>query len=244
MKWLGVVICALICLMGTAMAETIRIAAAGNLQFVLPEIIKQYPHKKHRIDITYASSGKLFAQISKGAPYHIYLSANEKFPNKLAASMPLISAPYVYATGNIAVWSLTKDICDGLTEDILSDLSHFVIPNPVYAPYGKAGMEWIVSADLDEPLSKKIVYAENLPQTVHYVKSGVADAAIIAYSQYKAPLLNGTGYLYLPEDNQYEPVKQAMVLLSDSAAVQSVYDFIRSDIAKSLFTSFGYGVNQ
>lgn len=222
-------------------AETVRIAAAGNLQFVLPELIKSYQNKNDKVEITFASSGKLYAQISKGAPYDLFMSANISFPEKLVSMSHSVSKTVVYAKGKIIVWSLLTDIERGLNANIISSINHLVIANPKYAPYGKATEEWLKNIEIYKDVEKKLVNADNLAQAAHYVKSGAAKVAVIALSQYMSPSLKGQGYTYLPDETMYSPVEQGMVVISQKAGAKQFFDFLQTEKAKLIFLKYGYG---
>lgn len=240
-QWAGILIITLI-MVSSSFAETVRVAAAGNLQFVLPELIQKYPNSADQIDTTFASSGKLAAQIRKGAPYDIFMSANKAFPEKLIATGQTSSIMTVYATGKIVLWSLSVNVQNGLTTDIVQNINHMVIANPKYAPYGKGAMEWLTSSGMGSSLKKKLVNADNLAQAAHYVKSGAADMGIIALSQYVASPLKNTGTIFVPDMDTYAPIEQGMVQISPSAATHRFYLYLQSETAKSIFIKYGYGV--
>jgi molybdate transport system substrate-binding protein len=131
---------------------------------------------------TFAASGSLAQQIRNGAPYDVYLSANETFVKQLGESGHLLSDTIqIYAFGRIALWS-KKGRIRSLADLTAAQVRHVAIANPVHAPYGAAAKAALSSQGLWEKLEPKVVYGENVEQTYQYAESGNADAAIVGWS--------------------------------------------------------------
>ncbi|HBL97352.1 MAG TPA: molybdate ABC transporter substrate-binding protein, partial [Psychrobacter sp.] len=166
--------------------QTLRIAAAANLSDVLPNIIDSYQTDSNMsnqgnldIEVTYASSGKLYAQIKAGAPYDIFLSANQEFPAKLSDDKRDKSVqPFTYTRGQLALYSVTKplndftpaSLLDAFTSASFTDDSKISIANPELAPYGASAKAYLQSQKLYDKLSaqKNLIQAENIGQVFQY----------------------------------------------------------------------------
>ena len=189
----------------TEQNQTLRIAAAANLSDVLPEIIAAYQADKtppsQTIDVTYASSGKLYAQITSGAPYDIFLSANQEFPTKLAkekldnvkSADEATHEPFTYTRGQLALYSVNKSL-KGLNPTTLNALlmsesdSKITIANPELAPYGKSAQAYLQTQNIFDTLTEqsRIIQAENIGQAFQYAHTGNVDYGFVAQSQLTA----------------------------------------------------------
>jgi molybdate transport system substrate-binding protein len=147
--------------------QALRQAAGAQLGFVL--------------QFSYASSGVLAQQIRHGAPFDVYLSANEAFVSELARQRRLLpDSVRVYGEGRIALWSKRGyDTFDALLKP---EVRHIAIAHPDHAPYGAAARQALQKAGLWDRLKSKIVYAENVRQAYQFARSGNADAAIVSHS--------------------------------------------------------------
>lgn len=183
------------------------------------------------------SSGLLAQQIRNGAPFDIYLSANEGFVRDLAASGHIREETVrAYATGRVGLWSATgkiKDLKD--LED--SSIRHIAIPNPRHAPYGVAAEEVLRRSGLLERLQPKIVYGENVRQALEFAQSGNADAVLTAWT-----LLQDKGGLLLP-DRLHNPIRQTGGMVSSSkneARARKFLDFLTSPAGQEIFRKHGF----
>jgi molybdate transport system substrate-binding protein len=184
-------------------AADLLVAAAADLT-PLEGVLKDGYRKAtgERVLFTFASSGQLVHQIENGAPYDVFLSANEQFvvdAAKQGAIEP--STVRTYALGRIALWSQSGKI---RSLDQLKDtgILHIAIANPAYAPYGLAARQALQKTGLWAAIQPKIVYGENVRETLQYAETGNADAAIVAWS-----LVYNHGGILLPDD-LHEPIRQ------------------------------------
>jgi len=135
------------------------------------------------IAFTFAASGSLAQQIRHGAPYDVYLSANETFVKQLSDAGHLLpDTVRVYAYGRIALWSKSGRIRT-LADLSLPSVRHIAIANPTHAPYGAAAQAALRSQGLWDKVQPRLVYGENVEQTYQYAESGNADVAIVGWSQ-------------------------------------------------------------
>lgn len=213
-----------------AQKKTLRIAAAANLSNVLPNIVEAYKVDKNLpqqdIEVTYASSGKLYAQITAGAPYDIFLSANQTFPAQLADKKPKSDkshAPFTYTQGQLALYSVTKPT-NGLNQATLTDLFKnddkvkITTASPELAPYGESAKAYLQSQNVYDSLNeqKRLIQAENIGQAFQYAHTGSVDYGFVAQSQITAIKATPEQFYTLSAD-AYPPILQDGIVISDAA---------------------------
>ena len=231
-----------------AAEKTLNIAAASNLTYVMPEILKAFKeaHSDIKTKLSLASSGSLYSQITNGAPYDVFLSADELRASLLHKEGMTIGKPFTYARGKLVLWTGKKmTLVEGLFVLSSPKVKRIAIANPRHAPYGEAAKKALIDAGLWEVIEGKLIYGENIGQAAHFVNSGSADVGIIAESMLKSPAMAvGTSYI-LPEGS-YEPITQYGVIIKDKRgnpeAAEIFRDFLKSKIAKAILKDYGYGV--
>lgn len=231
-------------------AETIRVAAAANLTFVLPGLDTAFRlgHPGTGVTTTFGSSGNLVSQIRQGAPYDVFLSADMAFPRKLIAAGEADAGslkPFVY--GKLVLWTVNPAVPLSSVAEVVrnSKVVKLVIANPRIAPYGYAAQEAIARLGLMEVAVPKIVVAENIAQAAQFVSSGNADAGFVALALVLAPNVKDRGrYIEVPQD-LYTPIAQGAVLTARGAhkeAARAYLKFLFSAEARMTFRRFGYGL--
>lgn len=237
----------------TEQAHTLRIAAAANLSDVLPAIVEGYKADKglpnQDIDITFASSGKLYAQITAGAPYDIFLSANQEFPAKLAidsSQAEMSHQPFTYAQGQLALYSVTKSLAAlkpaALTELLMSDASSKItIASPELAPYGASAKSYLQSQGVYEALEqqKRLIQAENIGQAFQYAHTGSVDYGFVAQSQITAIKATPEQFITLAPES-YPAILQDGIVISDVSTATDFTDYLRSPAGQQYFSQAGY----
>lgn len=225
-------------------AKTINIAVAANVSYAIDDLIKEF--NKHypsiKVKVTLGSSGKLTAQITHGAPYNLFISANMKYPNSLYKNKIAITKPVVYAQGSLAFLSTKEqDFSQGIEILKNKNISKIAIANPKTAPYGVVSVEALKNAKIYNKIKSKFVYGESISQTVIYA-TRATDIGIIA----KSSLFSSKMKKYKEninwktlDKNLYTPISQGVVLIKDTKA-QEFYDFILSNDAKKIFKTYGY----
>jgi molybdate transport system substrate-binding protein len=184
------------------------------------------------------SSGLLASQIRSGAPFDVYLSANSQYAEDLAASGHLLAdAVRVYGHGRLALFSRSSDF---KSVESLADakLQYLAIANPFHAPYGMAAREFLQRRKLWDQVKPKLVYGENIRQTLQLAESGNADAALVAWS-----LVKEKGGLLLP-DSDHAPIRQSGGVVSASkrkAEGRRLLDLLVSPAGRELLGRFGFG---
>jgi len=190
-------------------SDSIRIAAAANMQYALVEINKAFTTKFNiKTELIFSSSGKLTAQIIEGAPYDILLSADLKYPNSIYQKGLSRSKPEIYASGQLVLWSMNEDI-QSLQKIAEPSIKHIAIANPKTAPYGKAAIECFQNAGILKEIEDKLVFGESISQVNQFILSHSADVGITAKSAVLSNQLQGKGNWIDINNNQYHVIDQA-----------------------------------
>lgn len=199
----------------SACAADLIVAAASDLAPLAPKLQSAY---KEKIRFTLASSGSLKQQIENGAPFDVFLSANEQYVKDLAAA-GLVTGVTVYAIGRIGLWSPNGSV-NSLADLKKSSVTHLAIPNPEHAPYGVAARQALESQGVWKDVAPKIVYGENVRQALQFAESGNVDAAITSWT-----LLIGKGKL-LPAE-WHSPIRQAGAVVKSSSQQDAAARFLK-----------------
>jgi len=234
-------------LSSTVHAQTIRIAAASDLQFALPDLAAQYEKQSGvKLAITYGSSGNFVAQIQNGAPFDLFFSADVSYPHNLvAAQLADVSSLQIYAVGHLVLWLPPDSPLDpsaGLK--ILQDprIQKIAIANPDHAPYGRAAIAVLRDAGLYDQLKPKLVFGENIAQAAQFVQTGSAQAGLLAHSLTFSPAMKSGKFWTIPVDN-YPSVEQAAVLITASPnkeAAISFLAFLKTPAARAILERYGF----
>lgn len=208
--------------------EILRIAAAADLQPVLPPILVQFAAQTGiRPEASYKASATLATAIINGAPFDLFLAADLSFPQKvIAAGLAAESAPIPYARGTLVLWTRNDSRFHQLSTTTLSDpsLKSIAIANPDHAPYGRAAVTALEHLGLYDALKPKLVIAENIAQAAQYVSSGNADLGLISLTS--ALELDDTGrYIPIPRQN-YPPILQGAIVVKNSMNEQAAHKFL------------------
>jgi molybdate transport system substrate-binding protein len=231
-------------------AQTLRVAAAADLQYVLTDLSAQYEKQTGaKLSISYGSSGNFFAQIQNGAPFDLFLSADINYPKKLiAAGLAVSDSLQIYAAGRLALWLPPDSPLDpaaaGLKTLLDPRIQKIAIANPEHAPYGRAAVAALQNAGLYDQLKPKLVFGENISQAAQFVQSGSAQAGLIALSLALSPAMQSGKRWDIPADS-YPPFEQAVVLLKSSPNKQpaaSFLAFLKSAQARDIFERYGFRV--
>ncbi|MFV8818375.1 molybdate ABC transporter substrate-binding protein [Haliea sp. E17] len=219
-----------------------RVAVAANFTGAMQAINAAFEQASgHRLQISYGSSGKFYAQIRNGAPYDVFLSADSDKPAALVADGDALEgSAYTYALGTLALWSSAA----GAPLDRLKagDYRRLAIANPRLAPYGAAAMEVLEHLQLLPSASDRVVTGESIAQAYQFVASGNAQLGFIALSQLIEGGNPSAGSWVVPGE-LHSPIRQVAVLLTRGAGNPAASDFLaflRSDQARALIESHGY----
>jgi molybdate transport system substrate-binding protein len=226
--------------------DKILIAAAADLKFALDSILVSFKNiSKGKVNVTYGSSGKLFEQISGGAPFEIFFSADINYPRLLEEKGMTISPIYTYGIGRIVIWS--KKINpqrEGMNVLLSPSIKKIAIANPAHAPYGKRAQESLQYYKLWDKIKDKLVYGENISQAAQFVTTGAADIGIIALSLALSPnMKKESGSYYIIPANSHQPLEQGVVLTKkakEKSLAKTFMEYIQSANANAIFKHFGF----
>ncbi|MFP8968292.1 molybdate ABC transporter substrate-binding protein [Pokkaliibacter sp. CJK22405] len=226
-----------------AHADTATVAVAANFTGTMEKLEKSFETSSgHELKVSYGSTGKLYAQISNGAPFDIFLAADQARPHKaVEAGLAVADSEFTYAQGVLALWSTEPLSSDDLATVLSGDYQHLAIGNPVTAPYGLAATQTLQSLKLWDSLKDKLVQGDNISQTYQFVATGNAELGFVALSQVKDGEQAGAS-LTVP-GQYYQPIRQDAVMLkqgADNAAAQAFYAYLKSPEARQVIEASGY----
>ncbi len=230
------------------LSQSINIAVAANVSYAVEDIKKEFLkiYPDINVKIILGSSGKLTAQIKNGAPFDIFMSANMKYPRLLHKDGFTFGDVKVYAEGSLAYLSSKKqNFSKGLALLLDKNIKKIAIANPKTAPYGDASFEALKNANLLEKVQAKFVYGESISQTLSFTMVAT-DIGFVAKS-----LLYSQKMKHYKEDEHwaevdsslYTPIQQGIVIIKQTkinTAAKKFYEFVLSQKAKEIFSSYGY----
>lgn len=226
-----------------AQAQTLRIAAAADLQWAMTDLAAAFrvKHPNVSIDAVYGSSGNFVAQIRAGAPFDAFFSADIDYPRALFDAGLATSAPHEYGLGRIVLWkaqSRTFDLSQGMKLLASKQIRRIAIANPAHAPYGKRAKEYFQNALNNAPNSaqtlalveQKCVFGDNVAHAAQLVQSGNADIGVISLSLALAPTpkraLASNGAYLLIDSALHTPLRQGAVVVKARPNVALAEEFV------------------
>ena len=229
-----------------AWADEVQVAVAANFTAPMKLIAADFEKQTgHKVTLAFGSTGKFYAQITNGAPFEVFLAADDETPSKLEKEGTAVNGTrFTYATGKLVLWSAQPGFVDA-QGDVLkkNNFSKLAIAAPKLAPYGAAAVETLTKLGLLATLEPKLVTGESIGQAFSFVSTGNAELGFIALSQVyqDGKLKSGSGWT-VPE-NLHNPIRQDAVLLTkgkDNKAAVALLAFLKTDPAKAVIRSFGY----
>jgi molybdate transport system substrate-binding protein len=242
---------ALVLLLSVAAQAQITIAAAADLNAVLPKIVARYQGKTgETVKLSFGSSGNLTNQIMNGAPFDIFFSADEDYPKQLIAQgLAEKDTLYRYAVGRLVLWVPRGSKLDlqklGIQALPDSSVKKIAMANPAHAPYGRAAEAALKHFAVYDQVAAKLVLGDSVSQTAQFVESGNAQAGLIALSHALAPTMRGKGQYWTVPLDAYPTLNQAAIVLSRSKqpdAARRFLEFLRGPEASSLLKSYGFSL--
>ena len=231
---------------GYACAAEVQVAVAANFSAPFKQIAETFEKKTgHNVSISAGSTGKIYAQITNGAPFDMFLSADVETPARLEKEgFAFSGSRFTYATGRLVLWSANPTRVDDKAAVLLrNDFKHLATAAPKVAPYGVAAIQTLTNMSLLNLLQPKLVTGESIGQTFSMVSSGNADVGFVAMSQvFENGKLKG-GSAWVVPASLHSPLKQDAALLmrgkANPAALQ-LLTFLKSGQAKAIMKSYGY----
>ncbi|MDB6145804.1 MAG: modA [Pseudomonas sp.] len=232
--------------LNTAFADEVQVAVAANFTAPIQAIAKDFEKDTgHKLVAAYGATGQFYTQIKNGAPFEVFLAADDTTPAKLEKEGDTVpGSRFTYAVGKLALWSAK----DGYVDDkgaVLkaNQYQHLSIADPKAAPYGLAATQVLAKLNLTEATKDKIVTGQNITQTYQFVSTGNAELGFVALSQiYKDGKIT-SGSAWLVPANLHDPIKQDAVILTkgkDNAAAKALVEYLKGPKAAAVIKSYGY----
>ncbi len=237
-------------LSGLAQAQgMVNVAVASNFSAPMKELVREF-EKEHsgRVRTSFASSGKLYAQIKHGAPFHIILSADEEIPQALIANgLAEESSRFTYAVGALVLWAPNNDSPMSVQELLNSgSFNRLALANPKHAPYGRAAAETLQRLNLLATTQQKWVTGENIAQAYHFVRSGNAEVGFVARSQLLDNGITGAKHAWVVPFDHHAEIKQDAVLLrrgKNNKLAIAFLEYLQSHSALEIIQKYGYHID-
>lgn len=232
--------------------ETLKIAVASNFRTAAIEITDIFTSQTgNKVIISSASTGKLYAQIINGAPFDIFLAADESTPMRLEnKNLTIGDSRFTYAYGRLVLWGLDLKAPVNSEQYVakFGKYNKIAIANPKLAPYGAAAVDVLKNLGLYDNAVTKLVYGENINQTFQYVASKSTEIGFVSLSQAKNYYNDTVAAYWIIPDNLHKPIRQQAVLLSRAKDSKVAYDFLnfmKSTLVKRLLEeNYGYYIEK
>lgn len=226
-------------------AEDVSVAVASNFTAPMQEIAAAFEQQNgHRAALAFGSSGKLYAQIHNGAPFQVFLSADQTKPAALEQDgLAVADSRFTYAIGTLVLLAANHSEQSPETQLRNGNYQKLALANPRLAPYGVAALEVLAELHLGDSTAPRLVLGENIAQTYQFISTGNAQLGFVALSQV-AGNDDMSGKYWIVPTELYKPIRQDAVLLksgADNPAAQSLLEFLRSDAALAIMQRYGYG---
>ncbi|MBK3466130.1 molybdate ABC transporter substrate-binding protein [Pseudomonas sp. MF6776] len=231
---------------GAAQADEVQVAVAANFTAPIQAIAADFEKDTgHKLVAAYGATGQFYTQIKNGAPFEVFLSADDTTPEKLEREGDTVKGSrFTYAVGTLALWSAKDGYVDTKGEVLKkNEYQHLSIANPKTAPYGLAATQVLEKLKLTEATKTKIVEGQNITQAYQFVSTGNAELGFVALSQiYKEGKVT-SGSAWMVPASLHDPIKQDAVILSkgkDNAAAKALVEYLKGPKAAAVIKSYGY----
>lgn len=232
-----------------AFAQPLTVAVASNFITPAEQLAARFEAETgNRVRLVSGSTGKLYAQITNGAPFDVFLAADAERPRRLAEEGPGVPGTvFTFAAGGLVLWSADPTLAGVDCRQALERLGDrkLAIANPATAPYGRAAQEFLQATGLWERLQPQLVYGENIAQTLQFVASGNASLGLIAASQDVDERLPSPACRWPVPSGMHAAIDQKAILLKragNSAAAGAFLNFLRGGEAADIMRRHGYTV--
>ncbi|WP_065260507.1 molybdate ABC transporter substrate-binding protein [Pseudomonas bananamidigenes] len=231
---------------GAVQADEVQVAVAANFTAPIQAIAADFEKDTgHKLVAAYGATGQFYTQIKNGAPFEVFLSADDTTPEKLEKEGDTVKGSrFTYAIGTLALWSAKEGYVDP-KGDVLkkNQYQHLSIANPKAAPYGLAATQVLEKLKLTEATKAKIVEGQNITQAYQFVSTGNAELGFVALSQIYKDGKVSSGSAWIVPASMHDPIKQDAVILNkgkDNAAAKALVDYLKGPKAAAVIKSYGY----
>ncbi len=232
--------------LGSAQADEVQVAVAANFTAPIQAIAADFEKDTgHKLVASFGATGQFYTQIKNGAPFQVFLSADDTTPQKLEAEGDTVKGSrFTYAVGTLALWSAKEGYVDAQGEVLKRNaFKHLSIANPKAAPYGLAATQVLAKEGLTDQVRDKIVEGQNITQAYQFVSTGNAELGFVALSQIYKDGKVSSGSAWIVPSSLHDPIKQDAVILTkgkDSAAAKALVDYLKGPKAAAVINSYGY----
>jgi molybdate transport system substrate-binding protein len=227
-------------------AGEVVVAVASNFIKPMQRITGDFKEQTgHEVKISFGSSGKLLAQITHGAPFDVFLSADSHKAERLIKNGFAVSgSSFIYAQGRLVLWSASNGFIDDSPKILQTDnFKYIALADAKLAPYGKAANEVMQKLEVEKKLKNKFVKGENISQTYQFVQTGNAQLGFVALSQVNGKEGKPQGSKWIIPAGLHEPINQSAVILqrgkNNPAAIELIA-YLQKKTTQALIKSFGY----
>ncbi len=229
-----------------AQADEVQVAVAANFTAPIQAIASDFEKDTgHKLIAAYGATGQFYTQIKNGAPFEVFLAADDSTPEKLEKEGEIVpGSRFTYAIGTLALWSAK----DGYVDDagkVLEEntFKHLSIANPKAAPYGLEATQVLAKMGLNDKVKDKIVEGQNITQAFQFVSTGNAELGFVALSQIYKDGKVSSGSAWIIPEAMHDPIKQDAVILKKGAnnpAAKALADYLKGPKAAAIIKSYGY----
>jgi molybdate transport system substrate-binding protein len=231
-----------------ARADEIQVAVAANFTTPMQIIAALFERDTgHKATLAFGATGKFYAQIVNGAPFEVFLAADDETPAKLEKEgLAVAGTRFTYAIGKLMLWSADPKLVDA-KGDVLKkgNFKHLALANPKIASYGTAAVEAMTKMGMLNELQSRFVQGENISQTYQFISSGNAELGFVALSQISKEGKIETGSAWAVPANLYNPIRQDAVVLTkgkDKPAATALLAYLHGPKAQRIVRTFGYEI--
>lgn len=231
---------------GAVQADEVQVAVAANFTAPIQAIAADFEKDTgHKLVAAYGATGQFYTQIKNGAPFEVFLAADDTTPAKLESEGDTVKGSrFTYAVGTLALWSAKDGYVDSKGQ-VLKDnaFQHLSIANPKAAPYGLAATQVLDKLGLTAQVKSKIVEGQNITQAYQFVSTGNAELGFVALSQIYKDGKVSSGSAWIVPAELHDPIKQDAVILSkgrDNPAAVALMDYLKGPKAAAIIQAYGY----
>ena len=231
---------------GAVQADEVQVAVAANFTAPIQAIAADFEKDTgHKLVAAYGATGQFYTQIKNGAPFEVFLSADDTTPEKLEKEGDTVKGSrFTYAIGTLALWSAKDGYIDGTDKALIGNqYKHLSIANPKAAPYGLAATQVLAKLDLTDKVKNKIVEGQNITQAYQFVSTGNAELGFVALSQIYKDGKVSSGSAWIVPEAMHDPIRQDAVILKkgeNNPAAKALAEYLKGPKATAIIKSYGY----
>ncbi|AMB79771.1 MAG: molybdate ABC transporter substrate-binding protein [Pseudomonadales bacterium] len=227
-------------------ADEVQVAVAANFTAPIQAIASDFEKDTgHKLIAAYGATGQFYTQIKNGAPFEVFLAADDSTPEKLEKEGDIVpGSRFTYAIGTLALWSAKDGYVDDAGKVLeKNQFKHLSIANPKAAPYGLAATQVLAKLGLTDKVKDKIVEGQNITQAYQFVSTGNAELGFVALSQIFKDGKVSHGSAWIIPETMHDPIKQDAVILKkgeNNPAAKALTEYLKGPKAEAIIKSYGY----